>query len=354
MPDGRMVSRSIAWNEALGAVSFEADYLFERMIPFLDSAGRLNASPKAVKAQCCPLRDQMTPEIIARCLAELDEAKLIVWYKVEDEMVAEFPAFAKHQRGARFEREAPSRFPPSSGPGAVSVRTNSALGPKKVRTRSRPDPEKVREREVKGSEVKGSEDSGASEKPDAPAGVKTDYEPEFEACWKLYPKRSHDSKRDAWRAWRSRRNAGVPNEALLAGVERYARYCTARGIVGSEVVKRASTFFGPGEHWADTYDVSVAVAGPGVDPHAMGLWQRYKALRLLTMKPREEYHQIGAKLVTEGLYATVDEFLDELRVTQPWTLNNVGADDRKGAQGIASRLAAAKQQQQPQPGRKAS
>src|SRR4051812_25514479 len=68
LPEGRMVSRSIAWNEALGAVSFEADYLFERMIPFLDQAGRISGSPKAVKAQCCPLRDQMTPEIIERCL----------------------------------------------------------------------------------------------------------------------------------------------------------------------------------------------------------------------------------------------------------------------------------------------
>lgn len=343
MPDGRMVSRSIAWNEQLGAVSFEADYLFQRMIPFLDAGGRLSGSPKAVKAQCCPLRDQMTPEIIERCLGELDAAKLIVWYKVDEQHYAEFPGFTNHQRGARLDRETPSRLPTSSDDGAVLVRTNSRSGPAKVRVSKE-----------KRSKVKRSKEHGASKQPDAPsasdsAEPRQQYEPDFDACWAAYPKRPNNSKRDAWRAWKSRRNAGVPAEALLAGVERYAAYCKAREIVGSEFVKRGSTFFGPGEHWAELYELGTTPPnGNGVDPAAMTLFQRYATHGLLTRMPSDDYHRIGGEMVGEGLYPNIDAFLNELRITKPWTLNDY-TDDRKAAREIAIRLKTAQQ-----PARKAS
>jgi hypothetical protein len=163
MPDGRMVAKSIAWNEPLGAVSLEADYLFGRMIPFLDAAGRISGSAKAIKAQCCPLRDEMTPDVVARCLGELDEAKLIVWYKLEGQQYVAFPNFAKHQRGAKLDREAPSRFPTYSASGALSVRTNEAIAPEQVRTNSGPTADEVRLSKEKSSKEKSSKEKRSEE-----------------------------------------------------------------------------------------------------------------------------------------------------------------------------------------------
>lgn len=111
MPDGRFLSKSIAYSAQVGSVSLEADYLFMRMIPHLDSAGRVIGTPSSVKALCCPLRSELTVEVVEKCLAELQNAGLIVWYEAKGERCVSFPRFTTHQRGARLDREGPSRLP---------------------------------------------------------------------------------------------------------------------------------------------------------------------------------------------------------------------------------------------------
>lgn len=59
---------------------------------------------------------------------------------------------------------------------------------------------------------------------------------------------------------------------------------------------------------------------------AAALWERYKAANLLTKWERPEYERIGGTLVDAGHYATVADFLDELRVTKPWTLRDARSD----------------------------
>lgn len=81
--------------------------------------------------------------------------------------------------------------------------------------------------------------------------------------------------------------------------------------------------------------------GNGVDPAAIALFRRYATHGLLTRLPRDEYVRIGGEMVGAGFYKTVDEVLDELRITQPWTLNDCN-DDRRAAKIIADRLAAAR------------
>jgi hypothetical protein len=54
MPDGRFISKSIAINEALAGVSLQADYLFTRMLPFLDCVGRITGAPVALKPTTLP------------------------------------------------------------------------------------------------------------------------------------------------------------------------------------------------------------------------------------------------------------------------------------------------------------
>jgi hypothetical protein len=173
MPDGRFISKSISLSGQLKNVSLEADYLFGRMIPHLDRDARMDGDPDVVKATACPLRAEMTPELIRTALAELDAVGLIEWYEVDGQMVCHFPAFGVHQRGMKYEREAPSRLPSRETQGAKPVRRHAAPmrsgsgpTPDQVRTNSGSMADQVRLSEVKLSEVKGSKDSA----PDDGAG----------------------------------------------------------------------------------------------------------------------------------------------------------------------------------------
>lgn len=118
--------------------------------------------------------------------------------------------------------------------------------------------------------------------PEAPPN-RSAYPAEFEAVWAIYPKRAGgNSKADALKAWRARRAQGVSPEALHAGVERYAAFLRATGKLGTEFVKQAATFFGPGECWREPWappdhpgnvtPLRLAVVGGQVGVEADGDW----------------------------------------------------------------------------------
>jgi hypothetical protein len=145
MPDGRFVSRGISQSEQLAAASFEADYLFGRCIPHLDRDGRMSGHPALVKSQACPLRKEITEAMIPDLLRTLAGLGLVKWYEADGKQVLEFPKFRLHQKGMKYEREAESRFPPSTYDGSIDLgATYSGGGPDQV-------PPKVSE--VKVSEV---------------------------------------------------------------------------------------------------------------------------------------------------------------------------------------------------------
>lgn len=85
-------------------------------------------------------------------------------------------------------------------------------------------------------------------RPPKPAKANAEDDPAFMAAWRLYPRRSGDSRADAFKAWRARIAAGATPEQLTDGVKRYAAYCTASGTEG-KFIKQGATFFGPGEHY---------------------------------------------------------------------------------------------------------
>lgn len=158
MAEGRFLSKSIATSRKLKSVSLEADYLFKSIIPHMDREGRIDGDPDIVKAIAVPLRAEMTHEVIARCLAELDQVEVINWYEVDGQKVVWIPNFHEHQQGMRPERERPSKLPAHDDPGAASARPT----PTALRENSRPTPDNsgnvadlVRTREVKLREVKG-------------------------------------------------------------------------------------------------------------------------------------------------------------------------------------------------------
>lgn len=145
MPAGRFLSKSIAVNKQLRRVSLEADYLFGRCIPHLDREGRMEGEPEIVRAIACPLRPEMTAQVVERCIKELDAAELVTFYEVDGDKCLAFPGFKAHQTGMKYDRESPSRIPSPQ---------RRRTTPAKVRTNSGEGPAKVPLSEVKLSEVK--------------------------------------------------------------------------------------------------------------------------------------------------------------------------------------------------------
>lgn len=66
----------------------------------------------------------------------------------------------------------------------------------------------------------------------------------FDAFWKMYPQRQNNPRSRAFRAYAAAVADGHSIEQLLASADRYARYCRAKGIEGSEHVLQAATFLG--------------------------------------------------------------------------------------------------------------
>lgn len=85
----------------------------------------------------------------------------------------------------------------------------------------------------------------------------------FELAWSIYPSRGDhgNPKAPALKAWRARIAANVLPEDLIAGIERYAKFCDATGKTGSEFVKMASTFFGPSKFWLEPWKSPARSAG---------------------------------------------------------------------------------------------
>lgn len=99
----------------------------------------------------------------------------------------------------------------------------------------------------------------------------------FEEAWNAYPRREgNNSRRDAARAYAARLREGVTGADLLAGVHRYRAFCEAKGWVGGPYVKLASTFFGPGQHYAEPWTVA---AHPADDSRHVMEPEEYDAYR---------------------------------------------------------------------------
>jgi hypothetical protein len=133
MPEGRFVSRKIAHNTALASVPLEADFLFTRCIPHLDRDGRMVGHPELVKAIVCPLRPEITTGSIPDLIRSLAGVGLLRWYSIDGVSILEFPGFSKNNRLPHYDREAPSRFGPSTYTTAQDL----------VRSESGPDPDEV-------------------------------------------------------------------------------------------------------------------------------------------------------------------------------------------------------------------
>lgn len=107
-------------------------------------------------------------------------------------------------------------------------------------------------------------------RPRKPPPAAAQWQAEFEELWAAYPKRGGGNpKKVALRAYFARRRDDkVPFAELQSGLARYRCYCEATQKIGTERVLQAATFFGPGQRWAETWELPADLVIPST-PEAL-------------------------------------------------------------------------------------
>lgn len=235
----RTIKPDFFTSEDIVALSPHARLLYIALWCEADRAGRMKWKPRTFKIRYLPA-DNVDVDVLCD---EILTAGLVVLY---GEGLAHIPKFDRHQHINP--RESASTLPDPF----ASARVPDAS--------ARVTDETVTHRE----ERKGKEGThdGSAEPPQervAQSPKNGEASPFFLEAWAAYPKREGaNSRADALKAWRARVRGGVPEADLLAGVRRYAAYCDAKGMTGGQYVKTAAAFFGTGEHWRESWQVSAA------------------------------------------------------------------------------------------------
>ena len=254
-----------------------------------DREGRVEDRPKRVKMELFPCDDYS----VDVGLDSLAKAGFIKRYEADGKRVVAITNFLKHQTPHGTEKD--SELPDEHGKYTVHERNNNGCvaGAKRATNRAATKEEQTSNEEITLNNVSSQcrnalnpdslnpDSLNPEEKHLADAeSVRETLPPLFAEAWEAYPKREGgDSRKAAMKAWQARVRSGVAAEDLLAGVLRYAAHCDAKGVTGTQYVKRAASFFGPDEHWIEEWNVvaerSVEHAPKNRDPKKQflgGVW----------------------------------------------------------------------------------
>jgi hypothetical protein len=83
------------------------------------------------------------------------------------------------------------------------------------------------------------------------------YTPEFEQCWKAYPKRPGNNKREAFSCFSRRLEDGIAIEHLYKKTLEYAAHCDSSEKTGTDYVLMGRTFYGCNHKYDDDWPVAV-------------------------------------------------------------------------------------------------
>lgn len=202
-----------------------------------DRDGKFEWKPRMLKLDILPFLEFD----MAETLEVLRDAGQVRKYSVAGKDFGFIPTFKDHQRITGKELEHGGKFP--SAPDVSPVFPGEA--PEK-----HPDAQ-----EGKGKEGKGL--TGGLSPP-------TEYSADFERAWEALPKREGDNpKKPAFACWKARLGAGRTAEEMIAGSQRYGKFCRDKGKVGTEFVMQAKRFFGPTEPFLQAWSVGSS-AGDGI------------------------------------------------------------------------------------------
>lgn len=125
------------------------------------------------------------------------------------------------------------------------VQRTSAICPQSVRNLSANELDKSVTREEKRREEYKSTIGASGDTP--PAKFSSEYTPEFEKAWALYPKRTGSNpKKQAFSAFKARLKQGFSADEIIEGIKSYSAFCESKDQAGTEFVMQAVRFFGTG------------------------------------------------------------------------------------------------------------
>jgi hypothetical protein len=294
MARARNIKPAFFKNYDLADLGSHAQLLFAGLWCLADREGRLEDKPRFIKAELFPYYEVD----VDGGLTLLHESGFVKRYSVNGRRLIQVEGFKKHQ--SPHSTEKPSDLPgieqaPPANPYQASVTVNSPLdnvSSRKDFGGNRPDsliPDSLipdsptpslavaslevvpvdnyaQQESADAGESEGSNDSQASLIPEDQASQRVVVKPSandaaFESAWSAYPKRAGgNSRAEALKAWNARVKSGKRAEDMIAGVKRYSAFCEAKGNVGTEYVKQASTFFGPSLHFEEEWMIPATTA----------------------------------------------------------------------------------------------
>lgn len=161
MARGRMIASTVATDKRFNSLSSDAALVYLMAIPHLDRDGLILGDAMPLWGRVCPRRNEYIP-YMEELINEWVKSGLVVAYDCEDGRVLYFTGFGKNQTGMRYDREAPSTFPPPPEhirtPNGIE-KTGDGANPDKVRSESGVTPDEI---PLKAKQSKLKETSGGS------------------------------------------------------------------------------------------------------------------------------------------------------------------------------------------------
>src|SRR5260221_8753824 len=112
----RMLRDGILRSERVDQLSPLAELFYRRLMSVVDDYGRYYASPKLLRVDCYPLKEDITSSAVEIWLAECQAAELLALYSVAGKAFLEISDFGQRVR------DAPSRFPGPQLPSRADAR----------------------------------------------------------------------------------------------------------------------------------------------------------------------------------------------------------------------------------------
>jgi hypothetical protein len=250
----RQIKPGFFVNEDMVELPFHTRLLFIGLLTIADRRGVLEDRPKKIKMAIFPA-DNID---IDASLNELAEFKFIIRYQVDGGKYIHICEFVKHQNPHKDEKANDMPMPTQGvndarnmqapyeqGGGTVQAPYEQGGNPactfQSCTFQSSTFQEHMSAEAV--LDEKPIEKVTVEEK--KPKPKKTEYTQEFERAFSSYPERNGDNpKNKAFGSWKARLREGANAEEMLAGINRYKKYCDDTSATGTAYVKHMATFLG--------------------------------------------------------------------------------------------------------------
>jgi hypothetical protein len=221
----RMIKAEVRTSEKVASWPLEVRYFWVLLWGYVDDYGRGKDNPKLIKADCFPLDEHITSEVIDGWLWLFSDAGVVIRYEVDGVQYLAVKNWAEHQKPQHAGKDL---FPVFTGENA-RIRTDDA-------TFMQPS---CNLHETRTPELSRDEKSSV-----ATDGGRESYSEQFETWWAEYPRRV--SKGTAFKSWKTAIGK-TSFDVLLDSVKIFAVKVSG---VEEKYIPHAATWLN-GERWND-------------------------------------------------------------------------------------------------------